>query len=65
MGKKPLKTTRRSWEDNLEMDLKEIGVYVMNSVASAQKEDIRRPTVNAASNLRVGLPISLLIVSCN
>ena len=40
-GKKPLGRPRHRWEDNIRMDLKEIGIKVRNWVDSAQ--DIGEP----------------------
>ena len=52
-GKRPLGRPRRIWEDNIRMDLKEIGINVGNWVDSAQDRDYWRALVNAALNLRV------------
>ena len=35
-GKKPLRSPRRRWEDDIRMDLKEIVINTKNSVYSAQ-----------------------------
>ena len=35
-GKKPLRRPRRRWEDNIRMDLEEIGINAGNWVDSAQ-----------------------------
>ena len=43
----------RRWEDNIKMDLKEIGVSVRRWVDSAQDRDYWRVLVNAALNLQV------------
>ena len=51
-GKRRLGRPRRSWEDNIRMDL-EIGVNAGNWVDSAQDRDYWRARVNAALNLRV------------
>ena len=48
-GKRP----RRRWEDNIRMDLEEIGINAGNWVDSAQDRDYRRALVNGALNLRV------------
>ena len=50
-GKRPLGRPRRKWEDNIRMDLEEIGTG--NWVDSAQGRDSWRDLVNAALNLRV------------
>ena len=52
-GKRPLGRLRRWWEDNIRMDLKEIGVITRNCVDSAQDRDYWRAHVNVALNLRV------------
>ena len=44
---------RRRWEDNIRMDLKEIGMNAGNWVGSPQDRDYWRALVNAALNLRV------------
>ena len=44
---------RRRWEDNIRMDLEEIGVSTRNSVDTAQDRDYWRALVNAALNLRL------------
>ena len=38
-GKRPLGRPRRRWEDNIRMDLKEIGIDTRNWVDSAQDRD--------------------------
>ena len=52
-GKRPLGRPRRRWEDNIRMDLEEIGVNAGNWVDSAQDWDYWRALVNAALNLPV------------
>ena len=44
---------RRRWEDNIRMDLEEMGINAGNWVDSAQDKDCWRAFVNAALNLRV------------
>ena len=44
---------RRRWEDNIIMDLEEIGINAGNWVDSAQDRYYWRALVNAALNLRV------------
>ena len=43
----------RRWEDNIRMDLEEIGITAGNCVDSAQDRDYWRALVNAALNFRV------------
>ena len=52
-GKRPLESLRRRWEDDIRIDLDEIGINTRNWVQSARDRDYRRALVNAASNLRV------------
>ena len=52
-GKRPLGRPRRRWEDNIRMDLQEIGIKAGNWVDSAQDRDYWRALVNAALNLWV------------
>ena len=51
--KRPLGRPRRRWEDNIRMDLEEIGISAGNWVDSAQNRDYWRALVNAALNLRI------------
>ena len=44
---------RRRWEDNIRMDLNEIGINMRSWVYSAQDRDCWRALVNAGLNLRV------------
>ena len=52
-GKRPLRRSRRRWEDNIRIDLEEIGINAGNWVDSAQDWNYWRALVNAALNLRV------------
>ena len=47
-GKKPLGRPRRRWEDNIRMDLEEIGINAGNWVDFTQDRDYWRALVNAA-----------------
>ena len=47
-GKRPLERPRRRWEDNIRIDLKEIGINTGNWVNSAQHRDYWRALVKAA-----------------
>ena len=51
--KRPLGRPRRRLEDNIRMDLKEIGNNTRNLVDSIQDRDYWRALVNAALNPRV------------
>jgi hypothetical protein len=52
-GKRPLGRSRRRWEDNINMDLQEVGCMVMDWIQLAQSTDRWRKLVNAVMNLRV------------
>ena len=51
-GKRPLGRPRRRWEDNIRMDLEEIGNNAGTWVDSVQDWDYWRAIVNAALKLR-------------
>ena len=51
--KRPLGRPRRRWEDNIRMDLGEIGISAGNWYDSAQDRNYWRALVNAALDLRV------------
>jgi hypothetical protein len=52
-GKRPLGRPRRRWEDNIKMDLQEVGCGGMDWIGLAQDRDRWRELVNAVMNLRV------------
>jgi hypothetical protein len=52
-GKRPLGKPRRRWEDNIKMELREIGIYVANWIRIAQERVQWRAFVNTIMNLRV------------
>jgi hypothetical protein len=52
-GKRPLGRPRRRWEDNIRMDLREIGWGGMDCTDLAQDRDRWRALVNTVMNLRV------------
>ena len=52
-GKRPLGRPRRRWEDNIKMDLQEVGCGGMDWIDLAQDRDRWRALVNAVMNLRV------------
>ena len=52
-GNKPVGRSRRRWENNIRMALKEIGIITKNWVDSAQDRDYWRALVNSVLNLRV------------
>jgi hypothetical protein len=52
-GKRPLKRRRRRWEDNIKLDLREIGIDGANWIRLAQDRVQWRASVNTVMNLRV------------
>jgi len=52
-GKKPLGRPRRRWEDNIKMDVQEVGCGGMDWIELAQDTDRRRALVNVVMSLRV------------
>ncbi|KAJ4447786.1 hypothetical protein ANN_09794 [Periplaneta americana] len=52
-GKRPLGRPRRRWEDNIKMDLREVGYDDRDWINLAQDKDRWRAYVRAAMNLRV------------
>ena len=50
---KPIGRPRRRWEDNIRVDLEEIGINAGSWVDSAQDRNYWRALVNLALNLRV------------
>ena len=51
-GKIPLGRSRRRWQGNIRMDLKEVAINTGNWVYSAQNRDYLRALVYGALNLR-------------
>jgi hypothetical protein len=52
-GKRPFGRPRRRWEDNINLDLHEVGGGGMDWIELAQDRDRWRALVNALMNLRV------------
>jgi hypothetical protein len=52
-GRRPLGRPRRRWEDNIKMDLREIGFGDVDWLHWAQDKDRWRALVNTVMNLRV------------
>jgi hypothetical protein len=53
VGRRPLGRPRRRWEDNIKMDLQEVGWVSMDWIDLVQDRDRWRAVVNAVMNLRV------------
>jgi len=51
-GKRPLGRPRRRWEDNIKMDLQEVGCRGVEWIKLSQDRDRWRVFVNAVMNLR-------------
>jgi hypothetical protein len=52
-GKSPLRRPKRRWEDNIKMDLREIGLGGIDRIDLAQDRDQWKALVNTVMNLRV------------
>jgi len=52
-GLRPIGGRRRRWEDNIKIDLQEVGWGGMDGIHLAQDKDRWRPLVNALMNLQV------------
>jgi hypothetical protein len=52
-GKRPLGRPRRTWEDDIKMDLREVGLGGMGWIDLTQDRDQWRVLVNTVMNLRV------------
>jgi hypothetical protein len=52
-GRRPLGRPRRRWEDNIKIDLQEVGWEGVDWIYMAQNRDRWRAVVNAVMNLRV------------
>jgi hypothetical protein len=52
-GKRPLGRPRRRWEDNIRMDLQEMGCGCEDWIGLAQDRDTLRALVSAVRNFRV------------
>ena len=63
-GKRPLGRPRRRWEDNIKMDLQELGCGVMDWIELDQDRERWRAFVNAVMNLRVPLNAGNFLTSC-
>ena len=52
VGKRPLGRTKRRWEDNIKMDLQEVGCEGMDWIDVSQDRNRWQALVNAVINLR-------------
>jgi len=52
-GKRPLGRFRRRWDDNIKLDLQEVGYGYMDWIDLAEDRGRWRALLNAAMNLRV------------
>jgi hypothetical protein len=53
-GRRPPERSRCTWQNNIKMDLREIGWDGMDWIGLAQDRDQRRALLNMVLNLRVG-----------
>ena len=63
-GKRPLGRLRHRWEDNIKMDLQEVGCGGMDWIELAQDRDRWQVLVNAVMNLRVPQNMGNFLTSC-
>jgi hypothetical protein len=52
-GRRPLGRPRHRWEDNIEMDLQNVGWGAMDWIELAEDRDSWRALVNAVMNLQI------------
>jgi hypothetical protein len=64
-GKRPLGRPRRRWEDEIRMDLGEIGLGGVDWIRLSQDRDRWRAVVSAVMNLRVLAPRCQLVSTPN
>jgi len=62
-GKRPLGRPRHRWEDNIKMDLQEVGWGCMNWIDLAQDRDKWRTLVNAVMNIRISSTTGNILTS--
>jgi len=62
-GKRPFGRPRHRWEDNIKMDLQEVGCRGMDWIELAQDRDRWRAYVNVVMNLRVPYNVGNFLTS--
>jgi hypothetical protein len=62
-GKRPLRRPRLRWDDNIKLDLREIGWGVMDWIDLAQDRDQWRALVNTLMNLWVAYSVGKFLSS--
>jgi hypothetical protein len=62
--RRPLGRPRRRWEDNIKMDLQEVGCGGMDWIELAQDMDKWRALVNSIMNFRVATNAGHFLTSC-
>ena len=63
-GKRPLGRPRRSWEDNIKMDLQEVGGGYGDWMELVEDRDSWRALMNTVMNLRVPKNAGNFLTSC-
>ena len=63
-GKRPLGRSRRRWEDNIRMDLQEVGLGYEDWIGLAQDRDRWRALVSEVRNFRVPYNAGNFLTSC-
>jgi hypothetical protein len=63
-GKRSLGRRRRTWEDNIKMNLQEAGCGGMDRIELTQDRDRRRALVTAVMNLQVPQNAGNFLTSC-
>jgi hypothetical protein len=63
-GKRPLERPRRTWVDNIKMDLRQRGWDGVDWIDMAQDRDQWRALVNTVLNLRVPLNAGKFLSGC-
>jgi hypothetical protein len=63
-GKKSLGRSRRKWEDNVKIDLQEVGCGAIDWIKLAEDRERWRALLNAVMNLRVPYNTGNFLTSC-